>query len=243
MKRLHTFRLLAGMLLVPAGAAHAQERGAAWPSRLGVSVHGGEFRPAGNSEAFRVFDEALTAGTDALTPRVAGVELQVRLWRRLRVVGGVERGSRTIASQSRVQPVSSATPAEQRTTLDFTAVRYGGVQWQAWQWQGASRSVERLRVIVGGGVGQSQYALRQWGEFVDVPRQVTFSDDLQSKGRGTFRYLSASVEAPLSRQIALHGDIRRHAGRAGMNGDFSAFDRLDLSGTRLSLGVLVTPWR
>jgi hypothetical protein len=243
--------IVSGLLLLAAGIAEAQSASsassatatAAWPSRLGVSVRGGEFRLAGNSEAFRLFDQALTAGTAQLAPRVAGAEIQVRVWRSLSAVAGAETGNRTAASFSRVAPATSSTPVAQRTSFDLSSVQYAGVQWQAWQWQRSGQSVERLRVVLGGGLGQARYALRQWGNFVDVTRQVEFSDDLESNGRGSFRYLSAKLEVPVSRRIAMQGDVRHHSGRASMNGDFRTFDRLDLGGTRLGLGVVVTPFR
>ncbi|AMW06007.1 hypothetical protein [Gemmatimonas phototrophica] len=243
--------LLSGLLLLSAGVAEAQTASsptattsaATWPSRLGVSVRGGEFRLAGNSEAFRLFDQALTAGTAQLAPRVAGAEVQVRVWRALSAVAGAETGNRTAASISRVAPTASSTPVAQRTSFELSSVQHAGVQWQAWQWQRSERSVERLRVVLGGGLGQARYALRQWGNFVDATRRVEFSDDLQSNGRGTFRYLAAKVEVPVSRRLAMQGDVRHHSGSASMNGDFATFDRLDLGGMRLGLGVVVTPWR
>jgi hypothetical protein len=142
-----------------------------------------------------------------------------------------------------VAPTASSTPVAQRTSFELSSVQYAGVQWQAWQWQRSERSVERLRVVVGGGLGQARYDLRQWGNFVDVTRRVEFSDDLQSNGRGTFRYLAAKIEVPVSRRVAMQGDLRHHAGSASMNGDFATFDRLDLGGMRLGLGIVVTPWR
>jgi hypothetical protein len=215
----------------------------AWPSRLSLSILTGQFNPAGNSEAFRLFDAALSHGTDDLTPRVTGGALRVRLWRRLSIIGSTEAGHRRVDSYSMVTPAGVVGPVAQQTQLDLRGVHSLGVQWQAWRWSSATRTLDRARVQVGAGAGRVSYSLRQWGHFVDASRLVVFGDDLASSGRGTFAYASAAVEVPVTRWAAALVDVRRQSGSARMNGDFAAFDALDLSGTRLSAGVSLSPWR
>lgn len=214
-----------------------------WSSRLSLSVQAGRFNPAGNSEAFRLFDAALTRGTDDLTPRVTGAALRVRLWHRLSVIGSTEAGHRRVDSFSLVTPPGVVGQVAQQTRLDLRGVHSLGVEWQAWRWPSANRTLDHARIHLGAGAGRASYSLRQWGRFVDASRSVVFTDDLASSGRGAFAYASAAAEVPVTRWAAVLVDVRRQSGSARMNGDFAAFDALDLSGTRLSVGMTVSPWR
>ena len=235
-------------LALTAGAASAQQAQepspatarASWLDRVSVSARAGELRPAGGSELFTLMDRALTPGSGALRPRLAGGALHVRLGARWGVSFGAEAGGRTVASSSRAEPTSGAGPARQRTALDLTSVGWLGAEWRALRWRGAGRDgADRLRVVLGAGAGSAAYRLRQWGGFVDAERGVAYEDDFRSAGRGAFGYGSVGLEVPVLGRLALEGELRRQVGSAPMSADFAAFDRLDLGGTRLGVGVRV----
>jgi hypothetical protein len=227
----------------PAKAASAEANESSWASRITVGLRAGTFRPAGNSEAFELFDRALTKGTDDLGPSLIGASAQIRVWRKVHVVAGFEQGDRTVGSQARVQPTGVTTPVQQQTAFDLTGVQYAGVQVQAWQWDRGASKRTWLRLHAGVGAGQAQYSLRQWGNFVDVTRLVQFTDDLRSTGSGSFAYASLAAEVPVTRWASVQADVRQQRGSAGMNGDYASFDKLDLGGRRFGVGVLVHPWR
>jgi hypothetical protein len=217
-------------------------------SRLSGSVHIGQFSLSGGSEAFELFDAALSSGTSALSPRVTGAALRWRARERLYIVASAEMGKRTMNTTSQVQATNASGASAQETTLELNGMQTIGAQWHAWTWKAkgeAATSVraERLKLFAGAGLGRATYALRQTGTFVDAARRVAFTDDLQSKGSGSIGYLNATAEVPVTRWAAVQLDLRRQFGGAGMNGDFSTFDKLDLSGTRYSLGVVISPWR
>lgn len=215
-----------------------------WLGRISVSAHLGELRPTGRSELFSLTDRALAPGAHALHPRLLGGELHVRVIGQWGLVVGAEAGESTVASASRVRSASSSSEVRQQTTLDLTSVQYLGVEWRAFRWRGGGLDApDRLRLVLGAGGGAAHYRLRQWGEFVDVQRGITFQDDLRSAGRGAFGYASVGVEVPLRRWVAVSGELRRQAGSAPMSADYASFDRLDLDGTRLSVGLLVHPAR
>lgn len=210
---------------------------ASWSSRIAVSLFTGQFRPSGNSEAFRLFDAALSQGTSSLTPRITGAGVHVRVWRRATVVAEIAAGQRTVQSYSLVQPAASSAIVPQQTRFELRGVQSLGVQWEAWQWRRKSRPDPRLVLHVGAGVGNAQYTLHQWGDFVDASRLVRFTDDLRSTGRGAFSYLSGAADVPLTHWASVRFDVRQQYGSAAMNGDFSTFDALDLSGLRLGAGL------
>jgi hypothetical protein len=217
-------------------------------SRLSASVHVGQFSLSGGSEAFELFDAALSRGTSALSPQITGASLRYRAWDRLYVVASADMGKRTMNTTSRVQGTNVSGPSAQETTLELNGMQTIGAQWHAWTWKAKGEAAksdraERVKLFAGAGLGRATYALRQTGSFVDATRRVAFTDDLQSKGSGTIGYLNASAEAPVTRWAAVQFDLRRQFGGAGMNGDFSTFDKLDMSGTRYSLGLVISPWR
>jgi hypothetical protein len=212
-----------------------------WLARVSVSARAGELRPAGRSELFALMDRALAPGGGALRPRLAGGALHVRVAGAWGVLAGVEAGGRTVASVSRAQPASGG-EVRQQTALDLTGVHWLGAEWRGLRWRGAGADApDRLRLVLGAGGGTARYRLRHWGAFVDADRGMAFADDFGSTGRGAFAYGSAALEVPLGRGLAVQGELRRQAGSAPMTADFASFDRLDLGGTRVGVGLLVRP--
>jgi hypothetical protein len=219
-------------------ATHAS--GSAWLERLSISTTYGELQPAGRSELFRLMDRAAIPGSSALRPKLIGGELHVRVMKQWSLLVGLEAGGSTVASVSRIQPMSGQTEVRQQTSLELTSVQSLGAEWQAVRWRRAGRDAwDHLRVVLGAGGGVAHYRLRQWGDFVDVERRVAFQQDFSSAGSGGLGYVSAGVEVPLRGWVALQGEVRRQAGSAPMSSDFASFDRLDLGGTRVSVGVVL----
>jgi hypothetical protein len=233
--------LLAGM---PAGAQQAA-RDSATASRLGrvsVSARIGELRPSARSEFHALMDRALVPTGGALRPRMVGGDLHVRITPRIGVLLGAESGRSTVASTSRARATGASGDVAQQTTLDLTSVQYLGAEWQAWRWRGrGADATDRLRVVLGAGGGVARYRLRQWGEFVDAQRSVAYADDFGSAGRGAMGYATAGVELPLQRWLSMEGELRRQVGSAPMSADYAGFDRLDLGGTRLGVGLRLRP--
>jgi hypothetical protein len=96
--------------------------------------------------------------------------------------------------------------------------------------------------VLAAGGGVARYQLRQWGDFVDEQRLVAFEADFNSAGRGAFGFASAGVEVPLQRWLALQAELRHQVGSASMSADYDTFDKIDLGGTRFSVGARFSPW-
>lgn len=245
--------LVAGAMQLPAQSmptiAHDDRRGggvvsdsarhgAAWWERLSVSVRYGQLRPAGNSELYSLVDQALTPGASALRPMLIGGELHVQLRPRWSALLGIEGGDKVVASSSQVQQTAVSGATRQHTRLNLRSMSYAGVEWEGWRWRtNGSTSDVRLTVSVGAGAGVVRYDLRQWGDFVDATRRVAYSDDFRSSGRGAMSYASVTVDAPLRSWVSLRGQVRQQRAAAPMSGDYDSFDRLDLGGTRVGLGL------
>ncbi|GLC26920.1 hypothetical protein [Roseisolibacter agri] len=226
----------------PARDSSSTSSSASWLGRVSVTARLGQLRPSGRSELFALMDRALLPTDGALRPRLTGGELHVALTPRFGVLLGAESGRSTVASVSRAQATGVTADVRQQTTLDVASLQYVGMEWQAFRWRGTrAGATDRVRLLLGAGGGVARYRLHQWGDFVDAPRSVAYADDFGSAGRGGFGYGSATLEVPVRRWIAVQGDVRRQVGSAPMSADFAAFDRLDLGGTRLGVGLRLRP--
>jgi len=216
---------------------------AGWLGRVSVIVRYDRFQPTGHSEFFTLVDRALSPGAGALHPQLIAGELRVGLGARWEFIAGGDAGKSTVASSSITRPASASSDSRQTTSLDLTNTEYLGASWLAWRWKNAVPTApDRIRLHVGGGAGLMSYRLRQVGDFVDVQRDLVFHDDLRSSGRGRFAYLSAAAEVPLRSWIALDGELRRRAGSAPMTADYAGFDRIDLSGYSIGVGMRLRPF-
>ncbi|WP_411280877.1 hypothetical protein [Gemmatimonas sp.] len=235
--------LVAGMVaLAPAVQAQDAPKDASAWSRVSISVRYGVFTPSGNSEVYSLIDRALDPGSATLNPRLAGADVAVRMTPRWSIRLGTESGERTMGSVSRVLPATTTSPVVQQTALQLTAVQSLGVEWRAARWARAhGASQDRARLILGAGLGTTRYRFHQWGAFVDAERLVAYRDDFYSAGRGQFTYVSAGVDVPVARWVALQGTVRRQFGAAPMSDDYATFDHLDLGGTSVSVGVRFSP--
>ena len=106
------------------------------------------------------------------------------------------------------------------------------------------RSVGRLAYIpakvvpwVGIGAGAMWYDLQQSGDFVNKATGAVFNDRFDSSGWGPALQGMGGVDVTLTPRIALTGDARYVWSRASMGDSFEGFDKIDLSGVSIALGV------
>lgn len=235
---------IAACLSAMSPSLHAQtapQDSSAW-SRVSVAVRYGVLTPSGNSEVYSLIDRALDPGAATLNPRLTGVDLSVRITPRWSIRLGTESGERTMGSVSRVSPATTTSAVAQQTALQLSSAQSLGAEWRAARWtRSGGAGLDRARLILGAGVGTARYRFHQWGAFVDAERLVAYRDDFYSTGRGTFEYLSAGLDVPIRRWVALQGTVRQQFGTAPMSDDYATFDRIDLGGTNVSVGVRVSP--
>lgn len=232
--------MTAAVILIALPQLHAQLPGPSWLSRVSASANTGVLQPSRGSQFYALVDDALVPGATALRPRLTGGELRVLARARWSVVGGLQAGGQTFVSVSRAHATRRAGDVSQQTTLDLSSLMYIGAQFEAWQWRNASKTHARL--LLSAGAGSARYRVRQWGDFVDATRLVYFPNDFRSSGAGAIGYLGASVEVPVVRWAAINAEFRRQTGSAPMRLDYASFDRLDLGGNRLSVGLTLFPW-
>jgi hypothetical protein len=92
---------------------------------------------------------------------------------------------------------------------------------------------------VSAGGGAMRYRFEQRGEFVDESTLDIFEDRFTSAGWTPYAEAGVGVDVALSPRYALTAAGRYTAASAALRGDFVGFDRIDLSGYSLSLGITV----
>jgi hypothetical protein len=219
-----------------AGDASGQPR-----PRFGLAVRGVQFTLGGRGELFAALSNALTLTAADLSTRSAGLDVSWLATPRLEIVGSVDHGAAQASSQSRLPRPGGGTPVLQTTTL---AVDPLGTLALRYYLRPPFRHRDALGwgpgavpVFVGAGAGVLRYTLTQRGEFLDAVAGRTFRADFASRGTGRTAFLSAGLEVPVVARMAVLLESRYEWGRAPLAAGFTTFERIDLSGLRLSLGL------
>jgi len=237
MRHLHAAcsALFALTLLVhaPDGAmAQVGNAGGADPeSRLTLRLHGGAFLPQSGGELFQFVEERLGVSSGDLRGAAVGAEVAWRLGDRWHWFIGTD------ASRSQAESEAGSGQARQKTTIETGASAYLGARVDVLPGS-VSDGGRRWKLLVGGGGGVVPYRFAQTGSFPDESRPgSTFEAQFESNGSGTFRFLGAGMQRSLGRGLGAFADVRYQAGDAAAAGDFRTFEPIDLSGTRVSLGL------
>lgn len=95
---------------------------------------------------------------------------------------------------------------------------------------------------VGAGVGFMWYTFEQKGDFVSVsasdPNSASiYTDDLYSSGRAPALNAFAGADVSLNNSLVLTGEARYEWAKASLGPDFGAFQKMDLSGLQMSVGI------
>jgi hypothetical protein len=159
---------------------------------------------------------------------------------RWELVAAIEGSSASAGSQSRAPRPGGGLPAQQWTSFELEPVGTLSVRYYLvppFRWREGGWVSEPSRVFLGGGLGMLAYELRQQGEFVDEENARTFVADLQSLGLGRIGFLAAGIDVPVFARLGALIEARYQFSDAPLAGGFAAFERIDLSGLRLSIGI------
>ena len=159
---------------------------------------------------------------------------------RLDVVLSVGHSQSTVRSEFRDFIDTDDLPIEQTTRFRRTPVTIGVKAYL----RDRGRSVSRFAWVptawtpyVGAGAGLMVYEFAQRGEFVDYETLDIFGKDFSSKGTTPAAHLTTGMELSIGPHLLATGEARYLWGRADMSRDFVAFDRIDLSGFQITVGV------
>lgn len=90
---------------------------------------------------------------------------------------------------------------------------------------------------VGLGAGVTWFQLRQSGAFVQPETLDVYDDTFESSGWGPAAQGMGGVDLTLTPRIAATADARYTWSRATLGGSFEGYDKIDLSGVAVTLGV------
>jgi len=97
----------------------------------------------------------------------------------------------------------------------------------------------RYVTYVGAGAGAMWYRFRQQGDFIDFITAQLSGHYFESSGWTPTWQVFAGAEITLHPRFGFTTEARYQGARGRLNGDFSRFDQIDLSGLTLTTGISV----
>lgn len=208
-----------------------------------VSVRAGYAGANAGSDIFSFVTSQLTMNHRDFGSFDFGGDVAIPVTPHVAVVLSVDNSGRSKQSEYREWMDNSGNPIEQVTSfsrLSYTAsARY--------YLRTPGRSLGRLAWIprrfapwVSAGIGRTFYSFGQSGDFIDFNNgNAVFTDAFRSSQWTTTGELAAGLDWSLNHRFALTTQARYLLGRGDLQGDYSGFAPIDLSGIGMSAGVTV----
>lgn len=205
-----------------------------------LSLRGGLASPSAGGDLFGFARDTLTLGRGDFAGAALAADLTIaRPGSRLGIVLGSGYARAAAPSSFRHWLDNNDQEIEQRTEFVQVPLTVGlryaltapGRAVGSLAWVPA-----RLTPYVSAGAGGAWYRFRQVGDFIDFGTGDVFGSTFTTEGWGAIGYGGAGVEYSLAPGVALSLDARYTAGHAGVGGDYSGFDRADLSGLTTTAG-------
>lgn len=172
-----------------------------------------------------------------------GGDVAVAVTPRLSVVFSIDNSSRSRQSEYRQWQDSSGNPIAQTTAFSRATYAVGMRYYLVPPGRSLGRLAwvpERFAPWVSASVGRTLYAFGQSGDFIDFNNgNAVFTDAFRSSKWTTTTTLAAGVDWSLTPRLALTTQARYLLGKADLQGDYSGFDPIDLSGVGINAGVLI----
>ena len=240
---------LLGTILPLAGPVAAQRADFLFQQpRVTIGVRGGWAVAQAGSEIFDHTTSILTVDRRDFDGFALQAELAVRLRERLDLTIAVGHTRAEIASEFRDWVDQDDLPIEQLTHFSRTPITVGVKGYLGER----GRAVSRFAWVpydwapyISAGVGLMGYYFSQTGDFVDFETLDVFTATFRSEGIAPSAYLATGLDLSFGAHLLATGEVRYLWSRAemnktrevGMSWDFVDFDRIDLSGFQLGVGV------
>ncbi|HSJ23554.1 MAG TPA: hypothetical protein VK929_02645 [Longimicrobiales bacterium] len=240
------FRTCVAAAVALAGAPallHAQDGFLFSRPEAQLTVRAGPSLPQARSDLFDEITTELTLERSDFRAPMLGAELALLLGTNFDLALGVGWAESSSRSEYRDFEGDDGLPIEQRTRLRIAPVtataRYlpldRGRTMSNLAWLPA-----RVTPYIGGGVGMTWYRLRQEGEFVDRQTYDIFLEEYESTAHNFTVHAVAGGDWWVTPRIGLNVEARHTRGSAPVQGSYSRFESMDLSGTQAFIGV---SWR
>jgi hypothetical protein len=169
-----------------------------------------------------------------------GTDLGITLTRRMDLLVGFDYSQTTTPSEYRRFVDNNRLPIEQTTEMR-SAMFTGGLKFALTE---RGRSVGRLawvpRKVVpfaGAGGGAVWFKVRQFGDFVDYVDLSVFTDAFEANGWAPTAHVFGGVDIRVLRRGYVTFDARYTWASGELGPDWIDFERIDLSGLRLTAGI------
>lgn len=207
-----------------------------------LTLAAGYASPRGQSDIFDFLTHELTLDRRDFPSAAFSLSAAYRVAPRVEIGLGTTYAGRTADSESRHFTGEDNLPVLQSTTLDRATI----MATARLSLLAPGRAIGRYawiprRVVpfVGAGAGPVWYRLRQSGEFVDPETLDIFEDQFESKGWSLGATGFGGADISLSPRFGLTAEGRYLWARGSMNHDFGTFNKIDLSGYDVSMGLFV----
>ena len=207
-----------------------------------IVVRGGYALATANSDLFSFTSRQLTLSRRDFSSPVVETDLAVGLSARADAVLTASYAGITRNSEFRDFVDQDDKPIEQTTTFQRVPVTLAVRGYL----KSRGRSVGRFAWIparfapyVGAGAGMVWYRFRQQGDLIDFNTNDVFAATLESSGWTPAATATVGAEYTVTPRLALTGQGNYLWARGNLNGDFSGFNRIDLSGLSATAGLLV----
>lgn len=236
---------LAGAAMLVAAAVPASAQGTGNGYLFGapdaqLTVRGGWFIASANSSFYSQATRDFTLSKSDFSSPTLGAELGIRLAPQLDFTLDAAWSGMSKGTHYRNFVDNNNQEIEQSTALRRVPLTVNLKAFLAPR----GRSVGRLAYIpskvvpwVGVGAGATWYSLEQSGDFINTTSGAVYNDKFQDSGWGPGLQGMGGVDVSLTPRIALTGDARYLWSKASMGTDFQGYDKIDLSGVSLALGV------
>jgi hypothetical protein len=206
----------------------------------GLTIRFGYAAASANSDFYRQTTSLFNLDKSDFSGPTVGAELDVRIAPQFDVGLDLSWAGVTRQSHYRNFVDNNDQEIEQSTSVHRVPVMVNVKAYLAPR----GRSVGRLAYIpskvvpwVGAGVGADWWKVEQSGDFINTATGVVYNDKVTDSGWGPAVQGIGGVDITLTPRIALTGDARYVWSKASMGSDFGGFDKIDLSGVSVALGV------
>lgn len=238
-------RRLAGVLATLTAAAHPAlaQSGQGFlfsEPKISVSLRAGFDRANAASDLFDFSRQQLTLSRGDFSGAGGGLDIGVRIARRLDFTVGAAASGSSHASEFRRYLDANNAPITQNTSFVRVPVTAGLKLWVSPPGRSIGRLAwvpSRTALYVGGGAGAMWYRFRQAGDFVETPSLDIFTDKFEARGWTPTANATGGLEFSIAPRLALTGEVRYQWARGPAGKDFVGYNDLDLSGAAATLGL------
>jgi hypothetical protein len=207
-----------------------------------IVFRGGYALATANSDLFSFTANRLTLDRRAFSSPAVDIDLALQLAPRTDIVLAVSYAGVNKGSEFRDFVDQSDNPIQQTTTFQRVPVTVGVREYLMSRGRAVGNFAwipARFAPYAGVGAGMMWYRFRQNGDFVDFDTNDVFTARLVSSGWTPAASATAGAVYTVSPRLALTGQGSFLWARGRLGGDFSGFNRIDLSGLSATAGLLV----